>query len=83
MDYCTSTDPTALAELQAVQGILAGVTVALDEVERSLPPIACTWQGSARQSYARNLTRLVATVGTLTTSIADARAAVASAISAA
>ena len=83
MDYCTTADPIVLAELQAVQGILAGVTVALDEVERSLPPMACTWQGSARQNYARNLTQLSAQVGTLTSSIADARAAVASAMSAA
>jgi uncharacterized protein YukE len=83
MDYATATDPVVLAELQAVQGILAGVTVALDEAERNMPPMACTWQGSARQSYARNLEQLLTQVTTLVTSIADARAAVASAISAA
>lgn len=74
-------DPIALAELLSVQGILAGVTVALDEVERAMPPMACTWQGSARQAYALNLTQLNTQVGTLVSRIADARAAVSSAIS--
>jgi len=81
MSNSTAPDPVVLAELQSVQGILTGVTAALDEVERNLPPMACTWQGSARQQYVRNLDYLFAQVGVMVTRIADARAAIASAIS--
>lgn len=83
MDLAIATDSTALAELQAVHGILAGVTAALDEVERNLPPMACVWQGTARDAYAANLTQLFSQVTTMVSSIANAKAAIASAISAA
>jgi uncharacterized protein YukE len=43
--------------------------------------MSCTWQGTARESYARNLEQLVAQATTMVGSIADARAAISSAIS--
>jgi hypothetical protein len=81
MESLASADPVAtLAELQAVQGMLAGAATAVDFVVQAMPPIACTWKGTAREAYARNLEQLFAQVGNLTSSIADARAAVTSAI---
>ena len=76
-------DPIALAELLSVQGILAGVTVALDEVERAMPLAQCVWTGTAFEAYAANINQLFVQVAALTSNLADARAAIASAISAA
>ena len=83
MDLCLTPDAIALDELLAVQGILVGVTAALDEVERSLPPVVCTWRGTARDAYGANLIFLNTQFAVLVASIRDARAAIASAISAA
>ena len=83
MEILTGTDPVMLAELQAVQGILAGVAVAIDEVERNLPPQQCTWKGSAYEAYSLNISQLFTQYAELVASIADARAAISSAIAAA
>ena len=81
MDASLATAPPAIDDLLAVQGILAGVTAMLDEVERSMPPIVCTWRGTAREAYGKNLIYLSDQFALLGPSIADARAAIASAIS--
>ena len=83
MDASPATAPIAIDDLLAVQGILAGVTAMLDEVERSMPPIVCTWRGTAREAYGKNLIYMSDHFALLGPSIADARAAIASAISAA
>ena len=83
MDYCSATDSSVISELLIVQAILAGTDAALGEAQRSLPPLSCTWEGTARQVYALNLTYLVELVGRMAANIADARSAVSSAISAA
>ncbi len=77
-----ATATPSIDDLLAVQGILAGVTAVLDQVERSMPPIVCTWSGTARSAYGANLMQLSAQFATLVASIANARAAVTSAISA-
>ena len=82
MDFSTASDPTALAELQAVRGILAGVTVPLDEIERAMPPAQCVWTGTAFEAYYRNIDQLFLQVAALTSNLADARAAISGAISA-
>jgi hypothetical protein len=81
MDATLATAPAAIDDLLAVQGILAGVSAMLDEVERSMPPIVCTWHGTAREAYGRNLSYLSSQFALLVPSIANARAAIASAIS--
>ena len=81
MDASLAPAPIAIDDLLAVQGILAGVTAMLDDIERSMPPIVCTWRGTARQEYGKNLIYLSDQFALLGPSIADARAAIASAIS--
>jgi hypothetical protein len=76
-----ATTPTAIDDLLSVQGILAGITVVLDEVARSMPPVVCTWRGTAREAYGQNLMYLSGQFALLSPSIANARAAIASAIS--
>lgn len=83
MDLCLTPEAIAVEELLAVQGILAGLTVVLDDVERSMPPIVCTWRGTAREAYGANLIQLSSQFSGLVADIRDARAAIASAISAA
>lgn len=80
---CPTPDAIALDELLAVQAVLAGLTVVLDEVERSMPPIVCTWRGTAREAYGANLMQLSAQFCSIVESIRDARAAISSALSAA
>ena len=82
MDICLTPDAITLNELLAVQGILAGTTVVLDEVELSMPPDVCTWRGTARDAYGANLMFLSSQHAILVSAIRDARAAIASAISA-
>lgn len=81
MDVSLATAPPAIDDLLAVQGILAGLTAVLEDVERSLPPVVCTWRGSAREAYGLNLMQLNTQFALLVPSIANARAAIASAIS--
>ena len=82
MDFSTASDPTALAELEAVRAILAGVAVPLDEIARAMPPAQCVWTGTAYEAYYRNIDQLFLQVAALVSSVADARAAITSAISA-
>jgi len=82
MDILTASAPTALAELQAVRSILAGVAVPLDEIARAMPQPRCVWTGTAYESYYRNIDQLFLQVAALVSSVADARAAVTNAISA-
>jgi len=81
MDASLATAPVSIDDLLAVQGILAGLTAVLDDIERSMPPIVCTWQGTARAVYGKNLIYMSDHFALLGPSIADARAAIASAIS--
>jgi hypothetical protein len=81
MDLCPTPEAVALDELFTVQAILAGVTAALDEVERYLPAMVCTWRGTARDAYGANLTYLNSQFAVMVSSIRDAQAAIASAIS--
>ena len=78
----TASAPAALAELQAVRSILAGVAVPLDEIARAMPQPRCVWTGTAYESYYRNIDQLFLQVAALVSSVADARAAVTNAISA-
>ena len=82
MDILTASAPTALAELQAVRSILAGVTVPLDEIARAMPQPRCVWTGTAYEAYYRNIDQLFLQVAGLVSSVADARGAVHNAISA-
>ena len=75
-------ESTALDELLAVQGILGGTSAAIDDALRALPPIVCTWQGTARDAYALNLDYIRGRLATMVASLDDARAAVSSAMSA-
>ena len=75
-------DPLALAELLSVQGILAGVAMPLDEIERAMPPAQCVWTGTAYEAYYTNIEQLVLQIAALVSGLADARAAINSAISA-
>ena len=72
---------TSIDDLLTVQGILAGLTAVLEDVERSMPPVVCTWRGTARDAYGKNLMQLSTQFALLVPSVANARAAVASAIS--
>lgn len=81
MDASLATAPAAIDDLLAVQGILAGVAVALDQVALSMPPVVCTWRGTARDAYGKNLEQLNTQFALLVPSVANARAAIASAIS--
>lgn len=78
----TASAPTALAELQAVRSILAGVTVPLDEIARAMPQPRCVWTGTAYEAYYRNIDQLFLQVAALVSSVADARTAITNAISA-
>lgn len=80
MDDLATTESTSLTELLAVQGILAGATGAIDEAERALPPVVCTWQGTAREAYALNLDYLRSQLAIVVASVADARADITDAI---
>lgn len=75
-------DPLALAELLSVQGALAGVAVPLDEIERAMPSAQCVWTGTAYETYYTNIEQLILQIAALLSSMADARSAISSAISA-
>lgn len=73
-------DAAALAELTLVQASLAEVTRVVESLERAMPPVVCSWQGTAWQAYASNLEYLRTRFADLSINTDNARAAIVSAI---
>jgi hypothetical protein len=72
MDVCPTPE---VAAVEALQSMLASITVQLDWLLPHLPPLECTWQGTARAAYRINLELMSSGFALLQQHIADATSA--------
>ena len=69
MDVCPTPETAYVLGLQAT---LASMQAQLDALEPHLPPLECTWEGTARATYRKNLMCLYDGFQLLQQHIADA-----------